>query len=296
AAVLDLHPGLGGRLRRRLEGVGRALLDLLGLHRVVHAGEADAAVIRDGARRVRILYANDLRRLGRALDALHHCRFVLRIGELLALRSCEHHTSAAAAGLGELLLEHVLRDLRLRAGHRELVAGLAAEHRGAREYRHEHDQPADEHLAAILEGATSHSIETRCHGKPFRQVDLTPSASRRSRTPTSGRLPDFAPLSGQGARLAVGALDHARDLYTGRDIELLEQVPDVRLDGLRAQEQLRGDLSVGLPVHHQTRDLELALGEQLDAGSVELAALRPAVDPLAELAELTVGGVAAREG
>ena len=38
----------------------------------------------------------------------------------------------------------------------------------------------------------------------------------------------------QLARLAVGALDHARNLDSRRDLELLEQMPDVRLDGLRA--------------------------------------------------------------
>jgi hypothetical protein len=34
--------------------------------------------------------------------------------------------------------------------------------------------------------------------------------------------------------LAVGALNHARNLNSRRDLELLEQVPDVSLDGLRA--------------------------------------------------------------
>jgi membrane-associated phospholipid phosphatase len=35
-------------------------------------------------------------------------------------------------------------------------------------------------------------------------------------------------------RLAVRALHNARNLDSGRDLELLEQVPDMRLDGLRA--------------------------------------------------------------
>jgi membrane-associated phospholipid phosphatase len=40
--------------------------------------------------------------------------------------------------------------------------------------------------------------------------------------------------SAQVRRLAVRALHNARDLDAGRDLELLEQMPDVRLDGLRA--------------------------------------------------------------
>jgi membrane-associated phospholipid phosphatase len=39
---------------------------------------------------------------------------------------------------------------------------------------------------------------------------------------------------GQLVRLALRALNHARDLDSRRDLELLEQMPDVRLDGLRA--------------------------------------------------------------
>ena len=40
--------------------------------------------------------------------------------------------------------------------------------------------------------------------------------------------------SAQVRRLALRALDNARDLDSGRDLELLEQMPDMRLDGLRA--------------------------------------------------------------
>jgi membrane-associated phospholipid phosphatase len=40
--------------------------------------------------------------------------------------------------------------------------------------------------------------------------------------------------SAQVRRLAVRAFHRARDLDSGRDLELLEQVPDMRLDGLRA--------------------------------------------------------------
>ena len=127
-------------------------------------------------------------------------------------------------------------------------------------------------------------------GSPSGRVDLTRPASRQSGPPTSGRHPDLAPLSGQGALLAVGALHHARNLDARRDLELLEQVPEVRLDGLRAQEQLRGDLRVGLAVDDEPRDLELALRELLCAGAVELSALRPAVPRFNTLGGADVGG------
>ena len=59
----------------------------------------------------------------------------------------------------------------------------------------------------------------------------------------------------------VGLLDRPRDLDSGIGVELPEHVADVRLDRLRAQEQLAGDLCVRLAIDDQARDLEFPRGE-----------------------------------
>jgi hypothetical protein len=47
----------------------------------------------------------------------------------------------------------------------------------------------------------------------------------------------------------------------------------VALDGLDAEEQLGGDLRVGLAVDDETGDLELALGKRIDAIALARAGL-----------------------
>jgi DNA-directed RNA polymerase specialized sigma24 family protein len=69
------------------------------------------------------------------------------------------------------------------------------------------------------------------------------------------------PRSDGSVRDRVSAFDCPRDLHAGVNVELSEHVADVGLDGLLAQEQLAGDLGVGLAVDDQHGDLELALGE-----------------------------------
>ena len=64
------------------------------------------------------------------------------------------------------------------------------------------------------------------------------------------------------------------------------------LDGLRAEEQLLGDLAVGLAVDDAAGDLELALSERVNPGPVTCPWLRAPVDVLAELAQLALGSVA----
>jgi putative flavoprotein involved in K+ transport len=96
---------------------------------------------------------------------------------------------------------------------------------------------------------------------------------------------DAAYLARQiGARSArerpVGLLDGSRDVNPRARVELAEHVADVRLDGLRAEEQLARDLAVGPAVDDQPSDLELARGERRDAGLVEVSRPRPAMDPL----------------
>src|SRR5262245_10199421 len=88
---------------------------------------------------------------------------------------------------------------------------------------------------------------------------------------------------------AIRLLDRSRDLDTRRDVELVEEVAQVGLDGLRAQEQLGGDLRVRPAVADEPRHLELALGERLDAHAVGPAGARTAVPGLAEPPQLLLG-------
>src|SRR6516164_5429640 len=73
------------------------------------------------------------------------------------------------------------------------------------------------------------------------------------------------------ARCWIGAFDGAREGGACRDAQLVEDVAQVGLDGLLAQEQLRGDLRVGLAVDDEPRHLEFAAGQRLDACPVGLA-------------------------
>src|SRR5262249_53148677 len=58
--------------------------------------------------------------------------------------------------------------------------------------------------------------------------------------------------------LAVGALHGARELDARRDADLAEDVAQVRLDRLLAEEQLGGDLRIRLAVDDEPGELELA--------------------------------------
>ena len=62
-----------------------------------------------------------------------------------------------------------------------------------------------------------------------------------------------------GSAVAARALDGARELDARRHAELAEDVAQVRLDGLEAEEQLGGDLGVRPAVDDQRGDLQLAL-------------------------------------
>ena len=74
---------------------------------------------------------------------------------------------------------------------------------------------------------------------------------------------------------------------------LREDVADVRLDRLGTDEELLGDLPVGLTVDDPPRDLELAPGQALDAAFTGgRRRLRAPVDAVAELTQLVLGGVA----
>jgi hypothetical protein len=102
---------------------------------------------------------------------------------------------------------------------------------------------------------------------------------RRSITPRRGTL----------KTVAFGAFDGARELHSGRDVDLAEDVAQVSLHRLLAEEQLSRDLGVRLPVDDQARDLQLARCQSLEAGHAGFAGSRAVMDPVAELAQLALG-------
>ena len=76
----------------------------------------------------------------------------------------------------------------------------------------------------------------------------------------------------------VGALHDAGDFDAGGGAKLGEDVADVGLDGLGAEEYLLGDLAVGLAVDDTAGYLELAFGERIDPSALGRPWLRAAVD------------------
>src|SRR5262249_17775957 len=102
---------------------------------------------------------------------------------------------------------------------------------------------------------------------------LTPERPRRRR-PRSLTLPTL--------------LDRAGQLDAGRDAHLAEDVAEVGLDGLLAEEQLGRDLGIRLAVDDEAGELELALRQGGDAVGGGAGGASP-VDGPAEPAELTLG-------
>src|SRR6266542_2240884 len=91
--------------------------------------------------------------------------------------------------------------------------------------------------------------------------------------------------------LAPIALDGPRHLDAGGNAELEEDVTHVRLDGLGAEEERRGDLAVRLAVGRHGRDLELAFRQRRDAAVAR--GRRPAwLDTRPQLAQLAAHLVA----
>ena len=95
-----------------------------------------------------------------------------------------------------------------------------------------------------------------------------------------GRL--LARVSGRGRR-PIGALDRAGQLDARGDVELAEDVAQMGLDGLLAEEQLGRDLGIRLRVEDETRHLELALAQGLEAGPIALATARTTMDAMPKL-------------
>src|SRR5215469_6034650 len=99
-------------------------------------------------------------------------------------------------------------------------------------------------------------------------------------------------LSRSRARCWAGAFDGACEVGTGGDAHLVEDVAQVGLDCLQAQEQLRRDLRVGLAVDDEPRHLEFASGQRLDACPAGLARPRAPVGTMAELSQLSLRALA----
>src|SRR6516162_1810757 len=92
-----------------------------------------------------------------------------------------------------------------------------------------------------------------------------------------GRIGD---LAGAGVRTRAGGAwsggtgaGHAvaHELGAGGDAQLGEDLPEVVVDGARAEVQLRCDLLVGQALGDQPGDLQFLRGQLLDGGRVPLA-------------------------
>lgn len=70
------------------------------------------------------------------------------------------------------------------------------------------------------------------------------------------------------------------------DVELAEDVSQVRLHGLGAEEEGRGDLGIRPAIDDEPRDLLLALRQRFDTDRIRLAGLRSPMHVAAEPAQL----------
>src|SRR3954469_8355087 len=85
---------------------------------------------------------------------------------------------------------------------------------------------------------------------------------------------------------ALRPLDGAGELDPRRYAHLAEDVPQVGLDGLLAEEQLVRDLRVGLAVDHEHGELELAFGQRLERRPGRPARPRALLNAMPELPQL----------
>lgn len=97
------------------------------------------------------------------------------------------------------------------------------------------------------------------------------------------RVTRRAILSQPCATCSVSALDGACEGNSSRDAHLVEDIAQVRLDGLLAEEQLGSDLGIGLAVDDEPRDLRLAPGERADTNRGPRAWAGSTMDMPAEL-------------
>src|ERR1700704_6070818 len=85
------------------------------------------------------------------------------------------------------------------------------------------------------------------------------------------------------------SLQNPCHLDAGGDPELAEDIAEMGLDGLEAQEELRRDLGVGATVQHKPCHLEVAAAQRAEALPVRLGCRAAARDVAAELAKLVLG-------
>src|SRR5688572_4013116 len=95
------------------------------------------------------------------------------------------------------------------------------------------------------------------------------------RRPENGRGPSF-----DVEQLLSDGVDHG--LHPGMEVELLEDVPDVVLDGVLGDEELLADIPVVETLGNKFQDLELALGKP---GAGDLSPLIAALHDRSELGE-----------
>src|SRR5438045_1906665 len=130
-------------------------------------------------------------------------------------------------------------------------------------------------------------------------MTICPRRSRSFRSPREFVVrTDNVPRDEPCSRLLLGAagprlrwcpsgvlrpLDDARELDARRHTHLAEDVPQVGLDGLLAEEQLVCDLRVGLAVDHEHGELELAFGQRLERRSGRPARPRALLNAMPEL-------------
>ena len=134
-------------------------------------------------------------------------------------------------------------------------------------------------------------------GSPTIATAAAAPSSSASRSPSKASSSAGRPTSSSRARAsaAIRLLDRARELHARGHRELAEHVPDVRFDGLLAEEEAGRDLSVGIAIDDQPGDLELTLAQRLHPELVCRARSRGAMDPATELAQLTLcGGLVTR--
>src|SRR4051794_36335561 len=90
---------------------------------------------------------------------------------------------------------------------------------------------------------------------------MPPSVLSRSlRSQRSSSSLALGPASG-GGKVRLGPWKNVRKLAARVDLELAEHLPQVPLDGARAQKQARADLRVRKPLGSEPRNLELLGGE-----------------------------------
>src|SRR5918994_6944888 len=119
------------------------------------------------------------------------------------------------------------------------------------------------------------------------------AAHRSASTAISEAAANLIPLFPSIERpMLLGPLNRPGDVHPGTHVELAEDVPQVALDSLLAEEEPLGDLGVGQALDHETCDLAFPAAERLDPVRAAAARGRPARWPLSQTTELELDPVA----